>query len=942
MADWYCQEVVAGHVPACHWEELACKRYLAMRKAAQGGKAAFVWSDAHAIDVCGFLELLPHTLGFEGPLTLQPVQCWWMAAIFGFRDADTGLRYVRDASLWIPRKNGKDVALDTPIPTPRGWTTMRQVRVGDRVIAPDGTATTVVAESPVFVGHDCFRMRFSNGEQIVAGADHQWVTTARVDKVGAGIGQGRNKSGLNLSRTRTTREIFETQRYGARGDRNHSLAMPAPIVGEQRQLPLDPYVLGLWLGNGHTAESALTSWIEDRPHYRAALTAAGIAFSERADKQTCWRYNLREDALQAVSGGEAVAARPLTGRMRQMGVIGRKHIPPIYLRASAADRLALLQGMMDTDGTISKDGRCLSYSTTQEELATGVCELLATFGVKYSTKRKPSRCQTGPCRDHWSIQFYVSRDALPVFRLERKLCRMRREGDGPRARSRTVQITSVEPVASVPTKCISVDHPSHQFLIGRTMLPTHNTLVAAGLVLFCANCEGEPGAQVVISAGSEKQAEIPYTTIQRMLELEPDLSARFGGHTTTTFTDFTRTGGEILLVATRAKNIDGLNPHMVLAEELHAQSQEVIGVLRTAQGSRRNPLFLSISSAGRDINAPAYNDWKTCQAVLEGRMPAPRLFTALYAGDEKDEAQRFSRGVVEKLNPLWGQALNTTSMETEVMQARKSEADLQEYKRTRLNIWSRAAGNLLSVDAWEKCADASLKLDLLKGFPLYVGIDLASRSDLNAASYLIEIGDTVYAVSDYWLCERAERLQTDRFADAFFGWARDGWLTLTPGGFIDFRVILGRILERLDGHNVVGVALDDYQANMMAAEIEAAGYQTFIVRKNAKSLTPATEDLIARHRDAKMFQHDGNPITTWCAGNVVGYWDNNENVLPKKESRDSKANIDGIDALILGNAIRIDHKAGVLGMADRVKQKPNPYLERGLAGYGSAIDGTRH
>lgn len=568
MADWYCENVVAGRVPACRWEELAAKRFLTMRKDALTGRHEYVWDDAPVADICSFLELLPHTKGFEGYLVLEPVQCWWMAAIFGFRDAGAGTRFVRSASLWVPRKNGK-------------------------------------------------------------------------------------------------------------------------------------------------------------------------------------------------------------------------------------------------------------------------------------------------------------------------------------------------------------------------------TALSAGVTIFAACYEGEIGAEVVISAGSERQAQLPYGAVRRILEAEPDLARELGANITTERTDFLNVGSELSTVATRAKNLDGLNPHMILAEELHAQNQDVIGVLRTAQGSRRNPLFMSISTAGRDINSPAFDDWRMCIAVLEGRMKAPRMFTALYSADEDDEKAKFSKSTIEKLNPLWGEALNKTSIDEEIVEARKSESKLQEYKRTRLNIWSRAAGNLLSVDAWDRCADSRLKLDTLKGFRLYVGIDLASRSDLNAASYLVEVEETLYCVGDYWLCEDAQRLQDDRFADSFFGWARDGWMTLTPGGFIDYRVILRAILARLDGHNVVGVALDDFQANLMAAEIEGAGYDTFIVRKNAKSLTPSTEDLIARHRDPKLFQHDANPVTAWCAGNVVGYWDANENVLPKKETKTSKANIDGIDALILANAIRIDHKANVLGLTEKQKQRPNPYLERGLAGYAA-------
>lgn len=565
MAVWYCEEVVAGRVPACIWEVLACQRFLDMREQARSGAAPFAWSDEHVADVCDFVEKLPHIKAFEGTIVLEPVQCWWLAGIFGFRDRQTDHRWVRNARIWVPRKNTK-------------------------------------------------------------------------------------------------------------------------------------------------------------------------------------------------------------------------------------------------------------------------------------------------------------------------------------------------------------------------------TTLAVGVVVYCTNFENEPGAEAVISAGSEAQAGIPYGAIRKTLELDEDLRDLTGAHDTRDTIDFTKTGGVIKLAHSRAKNLDGLNPHVLLQEELHAQDQAVIGVLKTAQGARKAPLDLGISTAGRDTGASAYDDWKACKAVLEGRLKATRQFVVMYAGDDEDKNRRFDLAVVEKLNPLWGVSLNAAAIDEEIAEARKSESKLQEYLRTRLNIWARAAGSLISVERWDLCGDAALNLDALKGFPLFVGIDLASRSDLNAAQYQIEVEDTVYACGDYWLCEGAERLKDDRFAEAFLGWARDGFLNLTPGSFIDYRPILKRILERLKGHNVVGVGLDDYQANLMAAEIEAEGYRTFIVRKNARSLTQATEDLIARVTDPKLFQHDGNPVTSWCAGNVVGHWDQNDNVLPKKERRGSKANIDGIDALIIGNAIRIDHKAGVLGVSAKERPAPNPYLERGLAG----------
>ena len=471
-------------------------------------------------------------------------------------------------------------------------------------------------------------------------------------------------------------------------------------------------------------------------------------------------------------------------------------------------------------------------------------------------------------------------------------------------------------------------------------IPRKNTktTISAGIALFCANCEAEPGAEITISAGSETQANIPYGAIREMFEADPELVEMYGVHDTRDFTEFRKTGARITIATSRAKNLDGYNPHMIFAEELHAQNQDVIGVLRTAQAARDNPLNLSISTAGRDTGSAAYIDWLHCKAVLEGRVKAPRLFTVIYAASKADLDHKFDDRTIERVNPLHGVALNKTGLEQEKAEARKGEAKLQEYQRTRLNIWSRAAGNLIAMDDWNACADPSLKLDAFKGYPIYVGLDLASRLDLNAAAFIAQVGNTVYTTGKYWLGRRSPRMADDKFGDTFHEWAEAGFLEMTDafgGQYVDFNIILKDVLAMMKGHRIIGVGVDDQQANMLAAEIEKAGYQVYIFRKNARQMTPATEDLIGRTTNPQLFQHDANPVTGWCAGNVVGYWDQNSNVLPKKETPQSKANIDGIDALIQANALRMSYQSGTLGKNDK-PEMPNPYLTRGLAGYNSS------
>lgn len=458
------------------------------------------------------------------------------------------------------------------------------------------------------------------------------------------------------------------------------------------------------------------------------------------------------------------------------------------------------------------------------------------------------------------------------------------------------------------------------------------TELAKIVVLYCQNFEGEPGAEGVIIAGSERQADIPFKAIRHTVDEVRELREWSLAKGTDEEIRFRRHGAVLKLLAGRAPNLDGLNPHVVLAEEVHAQNQDVIGVIKTAQGARQQPLWLGISTAGRSASGPAYDGWKSDQAVLEGRMRADRVFIAMYAADAEDEDRRFDPNVVEKLNPLYGISLNPTSLETEEREAKKSEAKTQEYKRTRLNIWSRAAGNLFSVESWDACADTKLSLDALRGYPMFVGLDLASHSDLNAACFLICVGDTLYAVFRYWMPERSGRFNDDRYADQFAAWHRDGHLILTKGGHVHHPTIRNDVLAMVRGHNVAGFAFDQHQADYLMGEVEEAGYPVYIVPKVAKHITRSTDDLTTRHTDNERLQHDGNPISSWCAGNVVAYRDANDNVLPKKEQKGSRQSIDGMDALITANAARLAAEAGMIEGGIKV-EKPSVYLERGLIGF---------
>ncbi len=374
---------------------------------------------------------------------------------------------------------GKLLALDTPIPTPGGWTTMSEVRSGDLVIDGSGCPCRVVAKSAI-ESEDTWRLTFSDGSEVVAGGRHQWVTSTdrersrqrcdddwrarrRLSRPSRGTGRrpdlsARNSEwarplGLPTEGVRTTREIAGTLRKKTRA--NHSVAVAGALVLPEIQLPIDPYVLGAWLGDGASARAAITT--ADVEMVRE-IAVAGYGISDYG------RYEY------GITGGFRQA-------LRVLGVLGNKHIPPAYLRAAEAQRLGLLQGLMDTDGTCDRRGQC-EITLTRKVLIDGVLELLNSLGIKAQLRAGLAKLDGRVIGPKWRLKFITER---PAFRLPRKLLRQKRAGfRGTHDRRYIVACERVDPV---PMQCIQVDSPSRTYLCGGAMIPTHNSDLLLGTAL---------------------------------------------------------------------------------------------------------------------------------------------------------------------------------------------------------------------------------------------------------------------------------------------------------------------------------------------------------------------------------------------------------------------------------------------------------------------------
>ena len=372
---------------------------------------------------------------------------------------------------------GKMTALRTRIPTPSGWTTMGELQVGDELFTEKGAICQVTHLHPIDLKPESYRLTFSDGQTVDACADHKWWTytandllnltkdddwrsrrrAARPSRV-SGNKSERFTAALvarNAARAastvmprwggiRTTKEIAETLLAGGR--RNHHVPLADAVDLPDVDLLIDPYVLGAWLGDGSSAGGGLTGIDPEIWHH---VEAAGY------------------EVTHSASSTKAHYIKGLVGQLREVGVLNDKHVPDVYLWSSPKQRLALLQGLMDTDGHACESG-AVEFVNTNKALAEAVVELACSLGHKARMTESRATLYGKDCGPRYRVKWSAPD---PVFRLERKLAVQRTEF---RRTAAYRTIVSCDPIEPVPMRCITVSNPTGIFLV-ENFIPTHNS-----------------------------------------------------------------------------------------------------------------------------------------------------------------------------------------------------------------------------------------------------------------------------------------------------------------------------------------------------------------------------------------------------------------------------------------------------------------------------------
>lgn len=441
-----------------------------------------------------------------------------------------------------PAQSLKALAIDTPIPTPSGWTTMGELNPGDQVFDEAGRSCTVVAATEVMLGKQCFRITFDDDTTIVTDADHRWYVETK-------------DLGSKVTTTLAMSKDFNVKTNRANGRSRYAVPNTKPLNTPEIELPVDPYVLGLWLGDGSSYRAHITSGREDHDFCVEQIRKAGYR-TESKWCRTAWQIYVEplipKDLMTKCKRGhqlevtgktkngycaecarqhskasqygfvmDPVIAKPtMYEELVKLDLLGNKHIPGIYLRASFNQRLALLQGLMDSDGTASKKVSYCSFTTVLPELLKGVRELLWSLGVKHSHRTH----QPHNGRLAHTLAFTVYGESLPVFRMPRKLECITGKTNTRAGQTTRRWIRNIQAVESVAVRCIAVDSPNHLYLAGEQMVPTHNTEVINNWLAYNVTCD--PSDFMVVEKSMVEAKNFSMLKIDRMLRHSPAVGDR--------------------------------------------------------------------------------------------------------------------------------------------------------------------------------------------------------------------------------------------------------------------------------------------------------------------------------------------------------------------------------------------------------------------------------
>jgi len=445
------------------------------------------------------------------------------------------------------------------------------------------------------------------------------------------------------------------------------------------------------------------------------------------------------------------------------------------------------------------------------------------------------------------------------------------------------------------------------------------TALVAALALYGLVGDGEEGAEILLAANSKPQADIAFNMVrsfskgydpdEKLLrryrsDIVLDTSERTSSNRSVDISAFIKT------LAADATKLDGYNCSLGIVDEYHSAANSAVrDVIRSSQGMRSNPLLITITTAGFDKNGPCYELRTVATEIASGVKKDDSFFAAIYSLDKDDDWQDPSVWI--KSNPNLGITVKKSWLQEQVNQAINSPMDQVQVKTKNLNMWCDSAETWI-LDEYIMNATKKIETSDFKGRNCFVGVDLASISDLTAICYMWVIEGEFYFKTEYYSPEEALTKKVHVDQDKYKDWRAHGYLNVIPGSVTDYDYLINNMVE-VDNECGIRLAFyDKWNASQWSIMAKQKGFNIEAFAQNIGNFNSPTKEFERLMLAGKVYIDD-NPINRYCLRNVYLKPDANGNVRPLKMNEKSK--IDGVIAMLLALAVYLQLKSQIKGNA---------------------------
>jgi phage terminase large subunit-like protein len=417
--------------------------------------------------------------------------------------------------------------------------------------------------------------------------------------------------------------------------------------------------------------------------------------------------------------------------------------------------------------------------------------------------------------------------------------------------------------------------------------------LAAALALYLLFADGEPGAEIISAAGDRGQANIVYHIAQEMIKNNKHLrsKAKVLRNTIEYKSSWYKS------ISAEAYTKHGLNCHGIIFDELHTQpNRELWDVLTTSVGARRQPLIISLTTAGHDRASICYEMHEYSEGLLNGSIEDESFLPVLYKADPNDDWT--DPETWKKANPGYGSICNEAYFMDAVKKAKANPSMINSFLRLHLNIWTSAETAWIPDDTYMK-GDKPIPYDRLPSLPAYGGLDLASTQDLTAFALIFrdDENDCFYMLCHQFVNSvKAHNKKLAAGVD-YLNYEREGDLTITPGNVTDYRIVKQYIMDQCAKYDVREIGYDPKFSTYIVAELTEEEITMQPMAQNITSMNGPTKEMEMEIMKGNVI-HGGNRCLRWQFGCAIIYTDNNENKRVIKEQKENKK-VDGVIASII-------------------------------------------